>query len=81
MSRLYRALALFALIGVVEWKTLDGKQQLPLGPYFTATLREFSLAVLGVLVVLTLLAQWKQHLRERLEARAADSQRDDTPEG
>ncbi len=72
MKRLATALAGFAALGLLEWKTLSGEPiRIDGGPLGTivASVRSLALAVLGVFAALTVLAAWKQRMREKLEER------------
>ncbi len=78
MSRLWKALAGLGILGVLAWKTLpddklnvfDGSQGSGFG--MVVSLRDVTLAILALFAILTLVAYWKERIRERLE-RDADS--------
>ena len=67
MSRLAKAFGAYAILGVLEWFTLGDEKLTLAGGSFVTTPRSLALTILAVLVILTLLAQWRQSMREKLE--------------
>jgi len=67
VKRLAMAFAAYAVLGVLEWFTLGDEKLTLAGGTFVTTPRSLALTILAVLAVLTLLAQWRQGMREKLE--------------
>jgi len=70
VKRLAGALAGFAVLALLEWKTLSDQPIRMDGGWlgtFVVSIRGLALAVLGVFAALTLLTAWIQHMRQRLE--------------
>ncbi|HWR35751.1 MAG TPA: hypothetical protein VN622_07790 [Clostridia bacterium] len=66
-TRLYKVLTVYAVLAVLEWTTLTD-EAIPFGGNFEASPRKLALTILAVLVVLTLMAFWKERARARLES-------------
>ncbi len=66
MNRLYTALAAYVVIAVLGWTTLSD-EKVKFGGLFEASPRQFVLALMAVLAVLTLFNDWKRRAQAKLD--------------
>ncbi len=73
MNRLLKALTGLGILGVLAWNTLPADKLTVFGGSqgsdsgLVLSLRDVTLAILALFTVLTVLAYWKERVRERLE--------------
>ena len=72
MNRLTKALVAYAIIAVLAWFTLGDDKLKLVGGYIEASPRQFVLAVMAILAVLSLLNYWKEQAQEKLRESGRD---------
>jgi ABC-type uncharacterized transport system involved in gliding motility auxiliary subunit len=72
MNRLTKALLAYAIIAALAWFTLGDDKIKLAGGYIEASPRQFVLALMAILAVLSLLNHWREQAREKLRESGRD---------